>query len=643
MDAAMNAYERYLVGKAEVIYSSVDIDASVQVTASENNSKTVTDQLINGINEPSYKWFSFRENKLDGSCHFIPEDKSEEIGWWSENVSNLDGTFDTPIEIEVTFNSRAVGTINVVGDILLDNYPVDFDIELYDGVTLTYTKNVVGNNTSNYLTVIPIQFNTTKIKLIIYSINRGYVASKLVEFYTDVKETYYDDRLLSINVLEELHYDVNGIPLGAVSSNELDMRLLNFDDKFTLGNTDSVVQAYLKKYRKIVPYIGIIDNGTTRWYKMGIFWSVQWQPDESSKSILVTAYDYLEMLKNIQFDTSEVYVNYTATDLFTLILDAGIAGGLSDLEYQIDSAFDSIVIPYAWFEKGSCRSALQLLAEGTLAYVYCDRQGKVKVTKGVTTNDSKITYDDGINVINKNNPSTLAEVTNYVEVESRAPSVVTGQDVYVGTESINVPAGQSVIIECVFSTIPVTAITANSLVGATNTTITNITAYCWGALVTLTNAGGTPETITKITLTGTILKQDTAIVKLAKNDTSIADDGRISTKITHKFIQTSTYAQSIANELLTTYIDSKQNIVLNTFGDLSVVLQDRCSVKDAKTNNVLDYNIIRQDIRYDGGLEVQVLGKYLSVRKQTHKYLSGYTHNDLSAYTHEELNGGLIE
>jgi hypothetical protein len=634
----MNADSVQIVGKVEMIYSDLIVDTSVAVSASETNTKASEAQLIDGKSTPDRKWFAFRENTLDGSCHFIPADKSEEIAWWSKQASDSSGVFAVPLVITVSFNPKAVGVVAVYGDVLLNNFPVDFTVKIYAGATLLHTTTVVDNVEVTYLKGIPNQFNATSMVLSITKINKPLVPAKVLEFYRSVKETYDGDRIITMNVLEEIHYDTNGIPLGNISSNELDLVLENFDDKFTPGNTASLVQAYMKRYRLAKPYVGVVNGGSTNWYSLGQFWTVSWVPDAASSTVAITAFDRLELFNNTEFNTSVIYEGYTVTALFTLILTNA---GCSNTEYTIDAVFDSIIIPYAWFERGTHREALRQLAEGTSAFVYVDRANHIVVTRADTHTDPVITFDDNVNVIAKSYPTVLSEVTNYVQVEAKIPSLQASAIVYSSEESVVVGAGQSVVITCAFSQVPVKTITSYTLTGKTNTTLTVTNLYCWGAVLTLTNAGATVETITKIELVGTIVVQASGTFVLAKSDASIIDDGRLPVSVSNRFIQSTAQAQALADYLLATYLNSRRTVVLDTTGDTSVLLRDSFSVLDAVTSNIEEYLTTRQDIKYDGGLEIQVVGKFLHIRTNTHKYLSGKTHTELNSYTHQELNGGI--
>ena len=126
-----------------------------------------------------------------------------------------------------------------------------------------------------------------------------------------------------------------------------------------------------------------------------------------------TARDRLELLRLSDFTTSLVYENYSLYQLFQIVLDDA---GLLPSDYVLDASLNSIVIPYAWFDRMSHREALQRLAQCAYIQVYCDRYGKVVVGPIDTSPQVYFNFDNDTNIYSKSYPITASEITNYVEV-----------------------------------------------------------------------------------------------------------------------------------------------------------------------------------------------------------------------------------
>jgi hypothetical protein len=307
---------------------------------------------VDGKKGTAEKWFSLFDNKLDGSYHLPDADSS--IGWWGNVLSNPDGSFNSPQKIAVLFPARPVDKLQVYGDDVNICYPVDFDINLYSGTIVLYTQQVRGNSNVSYLKPINIVGNVTKYEIVIYKLNKQSVC-KITECYSIVSQVYYNDTLVDMHLLEELAYEDSSIPLGAISSNEIDITFNNDDRRFDLSNVDSPLYGMLRRNRKVTAWLGAkVKGDDIEWHKLGVFWSTTWKAPFSEVNAYLTARDLLELLRNDTFTTSQLYVNYNLYQLFELVLTTY---GLNSTQYYIDPLLKDIVLPYAWFERITYREA----------------------------------------------------------------------------------------------------------------------------------------------------------------------------------------------------------------------------------------------------------------------------------------------
>jgi len=445
------------------------------------------------------------------------------------------------------------------------------------------------------------------MELLIHNINRGAVAAKIVEFYRAVKELYTMDEIMSMSLLEEVAFETGDVQLGAVSSNELDLTLSNDDDKFTPGNTQSIIQSYLKKNRYVRPYIGYVEGENTYWFGLGGFWTVHWKvPTDGTVSL--TARDRLELLRDSDFETSIVYVNKSLGELFEIVL---LDAGVESYEFVIAPSLYSIIVPYAWFNKMSHRSALQRLAENGIIHVYVDRIERIIVSDNTPTATSTITFDDNVNVLDKVFPSKLANIINYVEVNAQTFKVSEAQELFKLDTSVLLAPEESITLQCAFTKTPALAISETILVGGADLIVTGIELFCWSANVTIQNIGVADLTLTNVTINGTILEASSQTTKIAKDDYSIVSDGKVRATVTKDFIQNPVYAQSLANQLLAQHLAGKQNAELVTYGDITILLGDRVTITDANTNISEEYMLVRQDIQFDGDLRINISTQHL--------------------------------
>ena len=151
-------------------------------------------------------------------------------------------------------------------------YPVDFTIKLYDATnTLQHTETVTGNALNTWTTTVS-EMGITKQVLTITKWSAASRQVKIMEFFTSIQEIYYGDDIFAINLLEEREVSNGSLPVGNISSNEIDLKLYNKNGVFDAGNTASSLYGAVKANRKIKPYIGAEINKKWSDYT-GLKWS----------------------------------------------------------------------------------------------------------------------------------------------------------------------------------------------------------------------------------------------------------------------------------------------------------------------------------------------------------------------------------
>jgi hypothetical protein len=596
----MDATTRHVYGKVEITYTNPLLNEQINIDANQINYATHIEELADNITKAKYKWFSLHDNRLDGSYHPIPKNKKYSVGWWGTELSKEDGTFDENPLIIVTFTGRSLMSLKVVGDDLLNCYPIDFTIQVFDDTdTLLYTESVVDNNVIYWRKEIDTITNVTKMTLEISKINKANSVAKITEFYTAVIETYDEHMIQSIHLLEETGYETGQLPIGNISSNEIDIDLNNFDGRFNINNTESALYGLLKRNRRVRVWFGVeIIPNEIEWYLVGKFWTVSWNVPENSFKASLTARDRLDMLRYTEFKTSEVYQNWNLYQLFELVLQDA---GLTTDDYVLDEDLQDVIIPYAWFNKMSHRNALSQLSQCALVQVFCDRDGKIDVLmemEGIS--NVMMRYDDD-NVFDSSHPSAWNQLVNYIEVTAQPLTLKETTVIYVDEETITIGAGESITLEHVFNNIPCLNIEEPTITADPSVIVENYEVYAWGVVATYKNTDSSSQSITKIEIEGRPLIAEGKSIHVAKDDRLIHDDGMIKQSHEHPFIQSRQYAQCLAGKILSLYKNSKSDISLQTRGHITLRLGDNIQVT-TKDNAPEKYMVTRQTTDWDGAL-----------------------------------------
>lgn len=261
----IKAQTRRIYGKIQIDYTDPFLDQSINITASENANISYPMQTADNAVKPIGKIASLDGSwVLDGTWVLAPLDTTQ-MGWWGSQLAGVGGAFVSPYPtLTAAFLARPITKLKVVGDCDREEYPVDFTIKLYNASsTLLYTESVTANALISWSKTLGSAITqVTKMVLEITKWSHEGRQAKIVEFFTSIQEIYEGDDILMINLLEEREVSQGSLPVGNISSNEIDIRLYNKDRKFDAGNTQSPLYQILKQNRRIKAWLGTDDFHT---------------------------------------------------------------------------------------------------------------------------------------------------------------------------------------------------------------------------------------------------------------------------------------------------------------------------------------------------------------------------------------------
>jgi len=256
----IRARERQVFAKIQIDYTDPFLDQSIEVEVNENANVSFPEQTADAVAEPFAKIASLDGSwELDGTYSLATGKEEDQMGWWGKQLAGTGGAFSTPYPtLTVTSFPRPITRLQAVGDSKRQEWPVDFAIRLYDGNnTLLHTETVTGNTQIAWSKVLdePVT-QVEKMELEITKWSHAGRQAKILEFFTSIQKTYEGDDVLVINLLEEREVSQGSLPIGNISSNEIDIRLSNETRKFDAGNKVSSLYQLLKANRRIKAWIG---------------------------------------------------------------------------------------------------------------------------------------------------------------------------------------------------------------------------------------------------------------------------------------------------------------------------------------------------------------------------------------------------
>lgn len=417
--------------------------------------------------------------------------------------------------------------------------------------------------------------------------------------YTD-----YSNRIIRIEVNQEENQPVGSMVMGTA-----DIVLDNHDDLFTPG-ADPVIGSYILPYRPVRISLGF--DGLTIPMFIGLTEKLP-DIDEKNKTATFHCMDFISKIYNKPLSQALVYTDVRTDELIDNLLQAH--AGLTSSQYELDTGMNNI--PVAFFEKGTkLGEILSELCEAEAGRLFMDEEGMIRFWNrqhqaSAPFNQSQFTFTPN-NIIELKVPKQ-DYIVNSVNVNSDVREVLGVQSVMkaqISTdpkEWLQVPAGSTLerffelqdpvtdvelttnILNCTF--------TANSAVDGTGTNLTSsisissFSLFTKSIKVVFANSSGTDAYITAFEIFGTPAKVTKKIRVEVTDATSIAKYEERPLEITNNFIQTTSFANSLAQIVLNDRDDLGDLREIKIMGLPQLQVGDLVTVYDRNNSN--DYYIYK--------------------------------------------------
>lgn len=321
-------------------------------TASESEFDTLAQLQQYNLNFPNYaNPCELYQTVLDGTASAFPSvPENANLGLWSEQLSNDDGTFTEPIVLEL----ESVGQYSSQGlTLTFDTYNGIFAtrigikwLRITDEGIETLAEQEFTPDNAFYFCRNQVE-NYNKVVIIFYSLNMPKNRLKLRVIDYGYGTFFYGDELRGVKLIQEID------PISTqISINTAD---------FTLDSRSDMEYSFQQKQPLSIFFNGELKATTfvkqsTR--KAKRLWSIQSE-------------DYIGLLDSIPY-YGGIYTNANAVELLTDIFT------VAKVPYSIDDVFaDAIVTGYIPFT--TCRDALMQVAFAIQAVVDTSNSEVIKV------------------------------------------------------------------------------------------------------------------------------------------------------------------------------------------------------------------------------------------------------------------------
>ena len=323
--------------KGSIDYSDYNIDNSITTTINKPDRLSLGDQMADGIEEPVYKFWSW--GNFEWGQHLRDPESELEQGGLSFNLCDINNNFSVYMpqgfgdpnggfgvtgfivyqnypSFRINFVERTVTSLKAVFDSKLNEYAVDFDVNIYtdDYDVPDHTENITGNTSYRWTKDITAVLLSTAIEIVVKKWSHNLSKAKVIEIFTSLQLKYDASNIKSITVIEETESDSCNSPVGNVVSNSININLFNLNNKFDNDNLLSVLYGNVIKNRRL-KFSTWLNNLIDDDIPLGTFYADQWKINNEKMSAEVSGKDVLFLMseseyKNDQFITPGVDQNF---------------------------------------------------------------------------------------------------------------------------------------------------------------------------------------------------------------------------------------------------------------------------------------------------------------------------------------------
>jgi hypothetical protein len=587
---------RHVLGKVNIIFADSELSMDLSVETSGNGEISNPEQVYGSFLTPTIKACTMDGNSTIGGGYQM-NGAGLITGWWSDVHCDENGVFANPPWIKLNFIERPMIRWTLLGDNKLGQYPIDFDISLYQGNRLVDTRPIRGNNKVGvqiYYAVPLVGITSVKITILKWSAPNA--KAKLLQFFDIVEEEYTGADLKEFEILEELCKD-GDIGFG-INSDTASFTLYNKNRKFDRGYLKSLVLLG----RKVVPFIGVEKaDGSIEYTKFGTFYSDDWNVPQSDVWVKLKCVDKLDRLQRI------TYIGYPYTDmanLYDIAEDILLKSGFKQNEFSIDEALKQDYVDRAFLQKGTSWDSLQAVCYAGLCNAYLDRNDVLTIQKEKVRETGVLIGANKIKSYEKHTRNT--DFCNYVEVAYTDVEVTTTQiTAYEGYVSIDAGEQKTLVVDygglitdAAISFLPSAGIELLDFESGVNSGRFVLKNHNASAVVTTVKIQGMSMSIS----TQTVVASDEKSIEAWGKQEYIYESSDL--------IQSYEKAQEIAELILNRLAQGNGNVRITWRGDPSLGLQDTFITSDrfgAKDKCVNEYN----RYKFNGGLEQETRGRLI--------------------------------
>lgn len=311
MISSTSAYQDAIVADTRRIYLKVIVDISDPdlVFGAITYSGIASDVCVPGQVEDKvfqivpYGTLETDRWILDGTMQIFPDSPSqlrEQAGFIGDVLSGEDGTYETPVWVEIQFENVSILQACSVyfPTAEYDGVPDTFKVEIFQGGTAYYTKNFTGNTESTFHLDGFTVMNPDAIRVTVSKWSRSDRRLRVVEIVPGVYEDWTGDMIASFSVKHQGDVSCMTLPYGTCS-----IKMDNLSRRFEPRSKDGIFQS-IEERQNVDVQMGVrLEDGTDEYKRLGRFfqYSGGWKTGDNGITMQWSLVDIVGLLQSREF------------------------------------------------------------------------------------------------------------------------------------------------------------------------------------------------------------------------------------------------------------------------------------------------------------------------------------------------------
>lgn len=311
MISSTSAYQEAIVADTRRIYLKVIVDISDPdlVFGAITYSGIASDVCVPGQVEDKvfqlvpYGTLETDRWILDGTMQIFPDSPSqlrEQAGFIGDVLSGEDGTYETPVWVEIQFENVSILQACSVyfPTAEYDGVPDTFKVEIFQGGTAYYTKNFTGNTESTFHLDGFTVMNPDAIRVTVSKWSRSDRRLRVVEIVPGVYEDWTGDMIASFSVKHQGDVSCMTLPYSTCS-----IKMDNLSRRFEPRSKDGIFQS-IEERQNVDVQMGVrLEDGTDEYKRLGRFfqYSGGWKTGDNGITMQWSLVDIVGLLQSREF------------------------------------------------------------------------------------------------------------------------------------------------------------------------------------------------------------------------------------------------------------------------------------------------------------------------------------------------------